>query len=430
MNRTRFSLDVDDSSFVDFQKIRIQETQAELPRGSVPRTFDVIIRGEMVESVQPGDRCMLTGTLIVIPDIAQLSSPGLKAEAGGGNRGRASEKDTGLTGLKALGVRDLNYKLAFLCCHIESNNTKVKLGVLLMLFGGVAKKSSTEGTTLRGDINVCLVGDPSTAKSQVLKTVEEFCPRAIYTSGKASSAAGLTAAVVKDEESFEFVIEAGALMLADNGVVDYAVARRILDNHRAISNHCPRETKYSLEDIQKYITFAKCFKPQVSVEHVNQASKLLSKSIVRVEQPDIALDDDFDTDTIMEVDEDKENEADSMESSGDVEGKRAKVDHAKLKITFEKYKHLADMLVLHMRSDEEAVAEEDYEGVRQDSLIDWYLEMIEGDLETEEDLHIQRTICHRVIRRLVTEDHVLIEMDSDEKNPLLCVHPNYVVTDQ
>ncbi|KAK6035737.1 MCM2/3/5 family protein [Cooperia oncophora] len=272
MNRTRFSLDVDDSSFVDFQKIRIQETQAELPRGSVPRTFDVIVRGELVESVQPGDRCMLTGTLIVIPDISQLSSPGLRAETGGGNRGREREKGQGLTGLKALGVRELHYKLAFLCCHIESANTKfggkdfshetmdslslwkamsqqeqatlkamsedkriaenlieslfpniygndeVKLGVLLMLFGGVAKKSPQEGTTLRGDINVCLVGDPSTAKSQILKTVEEFCPRAIYTSGKASTAAGLTAAVVKDEESFEFVIEAGALMLADNGV--------------------------------------------------------------------------------------------------------------------------------------------------------------------------------------------------------------------
>ncbi|VDM66306.1 unnamed protein product, partial [Strongylus vulgaris] len=226
MNRNRFSLDVDDSSFVDFQKIRIQETQAELPRGSVPRTFDVIVRGEMVESVQPGDRCSLTGTLIVIPDISQLSSPvtfsGLRAEAGGDNRGRASERDAGLTGLKALGVRDLNYKLAFLACHIESNNTKfggkdfshenidhlrlwkqmsnqehavlktmsedkrisenlveslfpniygndeVKLGVLLMLFGGVAKKSKSDGTTLRGDINVCLVGDPSTAKSQIL----------------------------------------------------------------------------------------------------------------------------------------------------------------------------------------------------------------------------------------------------------------------
>uniref|UniRef100_A0A1B0AEZ4 DNA helicase n=1 Tax=Glossina pallidipes TaxID=7398 RepID=A0A1B0AEZ4_GLOPL len=73
-------------------------------------------------------------------------------------------------------------------------------------------------TSLRGDINVCLVGDRSTAKSQFLKQVADFSPRAIYTSGKVSSAAGLTAAVVRDEESFDFVIEAGALMLADNGI--------------------------------------------------------------------------------------------------------------------------------------------------------------------------------------------------------------------
>lgn len=92
---------------------------------------------------------------------------------------------------------------------------EVKKGVLLMLMGGVPKVT-TEGTHLRGNINICIVGDPSTAKSQVLKQVEEFSPRAVYTSGKASTAAGLTAAVVKDEESYEFVIEAGALMLADN----------------------------------------------------------------------------------------------------------------------------------------------------------------------------------------------------------------------
>ena len=96
-------------------------------------------------------------------------------------------------------------------------NDEVKRGILLMLFGGVPKRTHDKGG-LRGDINVCIVGDPSTAKSQFLKIIAEFSPRAVYTSGKASSAAGLTAAVVRDEESGEFVIEAGALMLADNGV--------------------------------------------------------------------------------------------------------------------------------------------------------------------------------------------------------------------
>lgn len=96
-------------------------------------------------------------------------------------------------------------------------NDEVKKGIVLMLFGGVAKNTG-EGTTLRGDINCCIVGDPSTAKSQFLKQVAEITPRAIYTSGKASSAAGLTAAVIRDEESSDFVIEAGALMLADNGI--------------------------------------------------------------------------------------------------------------------------------------------------------------------------------------------------------------------
>lgn len=96
-------------------------------------------------------------------------------------------------------------------------NDEIKKGITLMFFGGVAK-TTEEGTSLRGDINVCIVGDPSTAKSQFLKCVSDLSPRAVYTSGKASSAAGLTAAVVRDEESSDFVIEAGALMLADHGI--------------------------------------------------------------------------------------------------------------------------------------------------------------------------------------------------------------------
>jgi len=97
--------------------------------------------------------------------------------------------------------------------HLE-----VKRGILLMLLGGV-HKTTPEGMRLRGDINVCIVGDPSTAKSQFLKYVHAFLPsRAVYTSGKASSAAGLTASVQRDQDTGEFCIEAGALMLADNGV--------------------------------------------------------------------------------------------------------------------------------------------------------------------------------------------------------------------
>ena len=92
----------------------------------------------------------------------------------------------------------------------------VKKGLLLQLLGGVSKQTP-EGMPLRGDINICIVGDPSTSKSQFLKYIASFLPRAVYTSGKASSAAGLTAAVVKDEETGEHTIEAGALMLSDSG---------------------------------------------------------------------------------------------------------------------------------------------------------------------------------------------------------------------
>jgi DNA replication licensing factor MCM6 len=95
---------------------------------------------------------------------------------------------------------------------------EVKKGLLLMLLGGVHKTTLADGIALRGDINVCIVGDPSTAKSQFLKYVHAFAPRSVYTSGKASSAAGLTAAVQRDPDTGEYGIEAGALMLADNGI--------------------------------------------------------------------------------------------------------------------------------------------------------------------------------------------------------------------
>ena len=103
-------------------------------------------------------------------------------------------------------------------CPAVFGHDEVKRGILLQLFGGVNKHTSVEGMKLRGDINICIVGDPSTAKSQFLKYVVKFLPRAVYTSGKASTAAGLTASVIRDSESGEYCIEAGALMLADHGI--------------------------------------------------------------------------------------------------------------------------------------------------------------------------------------------------------------------
>ncbi|KZS95697.1 DNA unwinding-related protein [Sistotremastrum niveocremeum HHB9708] len=273
-NRSAFQLNITTSTFTDWQKVRIQENANEIPTGSMPRSLDVILRGEMVERAKAGDKCIFTGCFVVVPDVSQLGLPGVTnvmmreaARNGAGGLG-----NSGVSGLKSLGVRDLQYKTAFLACMVADANVRagqtnldpseemtaesfiqsltqqeldeltmmvnsdhiysrlvesiaptvfgheiVKKGLLLQLMGGVHKQTK-EGINLRGDINICIVGDPSTSKSQFLKYICSFLPRSVYTSGKASSAAGLTAAVVKDEETGEFTIEAGALMLADNGI--------------------------------------------------------------------------------------------------------------------------------------------------------------------------------------------------------------------
>ena len=267
-NHNKWELLEEESVFADWQKLKVQESPNDIPTGSMPRTIDVILRNELVEKAKPGDKCTFIGTLIVVPDITSLYKPGEKVQKQI-KREAAKKEDqkitTGVSGLKNLGIKDLSYKLIFIANNVlfmnesgsqEMNDSEkikeftkseldkilqmkndqsiysnlskaispsvfghdeVKKGLLLMLFGGVNKETQ-EGIKLRGDINICLVGDPSTAKSQFLKYICNLIPRSIYTSGKGSSAAGLTAGVVKDSETGEFCIEVGALMLADNGI--------------------------------------------------------------------------------------------------------------------------------------------------------------------------------------------------------------------
>mmetsp|Transcript_23453 Transcript_23453/g.34611 ORF Transcript_23453/g.34611 Transcript_23453/m.34611 type:complete len:967 (-) Transcript_23453:82-2982(-) len=277
-----FNLEIADSQFADWQKLRVQETSDEIPPGSMPRSIDVIVRNEMVERAKAGDACVFTGSLVVLPDGSALARSGEAPRRLGRNeQNNQNGGGGGVRGLKALGVRELTYRTCFVASsvisvqamktaktssflfgsmrqiqdheptaeevameftHLEKleihdmksssnlyermvesicpntfGHKEVKRGILLMLLGGVHKRT-IEGMKLRGDINVCIVGDPSTAKSQFLKYTHDFSPRAVYTSGKASSAAGLTAAVQRDQDTGEYCIEAGALMLADNGI--------------------------------------------------------------------------------------------------------------------------------------------------------------------------------------------------------------------
>jgi len=130
-NRSEWQLQIDSSKFTDWQKVRIQENPSEIPTGSMPRSLDVILRSETVERAKAGDKCVFTGTFIVVPDVGQLGLPGgnkteIQRESGQGNAMTGGVGGTGVTGLKSLGVRDLQYKTAFLACMVHDADGRVR----------------------------------------------------------------------------------------------------------------------------------------------------------------------------------------------------------------------------------------------------------------------------------------------------------------
>ncbi|HME52836.1 MAG TPA: LAGLIDADG family homing endonuclease [Candidatus Lokiarchaeia archaeon] len=222
--KTDFRLLGKTSRFIDWQQIRIQEMAEELNAGNVPRYVDALLLHDIVDQFRPGDRVTLVGVIKTLPlkkvnqgqgrvfqMIMHVNNIYTEEEI-------ASEEitDEDEEKIKALAKEPLIH--AMIVRSIAPGLYGMedeKLAMALVLFGGVHKVRSHN---IRGDIHTLIMGDPGTGKSQLIKAASKLAVRGIYTSGQGSTAAGLTAAVLRDETTGNMVLEAGALVLADNGV--------------------------------------------------------------------------------------------------------------------------------------------------------------------------------------------------------------------
>lgn len=222
-----FVLVPEKSRFVDIQKFVLQEKPEELPPGQLPRSIEVVVREDLVDVVRPGDRAVVVGFVRVEEDKKLLrNAPPIFHSFIEANYIEVSSKeslDIEITPddekkiLELAKREDIEELILNSIAPSIYGYREIKKAIALLLFGGVPK-IYPDGVRVRGDIHVLLVGDPGTAKSQLLRYVASIAPRGIYTSGKGASAAGLTAAVVREKSSGEFYLEAGALVLADGGV--------------------------------------------------------------------------------------------------------------------------------------------------------------------------------------------------------------------
>jgi Predicted ATPase involved in replication control, Cdc46/Mcm family len=213
-----------DRKMMDFQKIIIQETTEEIPAGQIPRTIEVYMEDDLVDKAYPGNRVTVVGILKEkrerdYEELAfrtYLHAVSLEVKEKGFEEETITKEDIEQI-LKLASLPDIDERIVNSIAPSIHGLRHVKLALALQLFGGVPK-TLPDGIKIRGDINILLVGDPGTAKTQLLKYMAQIAPKGIYTSGKGVSAAGLTAAVVRDKTTGDFYLEAGALVLADQGI--------------------------------------------------------------------------------------------------------------------------------------------------------------------------------------------------------------------
>ncbi|GAB2226452.1 hypothetical protein Droror1_Dr00022260 [Drosera rotundifolia] len=216
------------SKFLKFQEAKIQELAEHVPKGHIPRSMTVHFRGELTRKVSPGDVVELSGIFLPIPYTGfRALRAGLVAdtylEVMSVSHFKKKYEEYELQGDEEEQIArlaedgDIYNKLAKSLAPEIFGHEDVKKALLLLLVGAPHRKLK-DGMQIRGDIHICLMGDPGVAKSQLLKHIINVAPRGVYTTGRGSSGVGLTAAVQKDPVTNEFVLEGGALVLADMGI--------------------------------------------------------------------------------------------------------------------------------------------------------------------------------------------------------------------
>ena len=200
------------SKFVPYQEIKIQETSDQTPMGSIPRSFTVQVRGALTRRCTPGDIIALSGIFLPRVNDSQMmvhrdqlvhdtfiEAASIEQEKKTYTELHIADELTDQI-LEASTKLDTYTKLANSICPEIFGLENVKKALLLQMVAG-STLTLGDGMRIRGDINIALIGDPGVAKSQLLKHIAHLTPRGIYTSGKGSSGAGLTAAVMRDQHT-------------------------------------------------------------------------------------------------------------------------------------------------------------------------------------------------------------------------------------